>query len=328
MSAEGAGRALCLDVRGLNVAYPGVAGPIEVVRDASFEVVEGQCLGIVGESGSGKSQSCLALMGLLPRQARVGGSIRFRGRELLADGAREARSLRGRELAMVFQDPISALTPHLRIGTQLGEVLRRHLGTNAAEARTRAALMLTHVGIDHPEQRLRQYPHQLSGGMRQRVMIAMACLCGPALLLADEPTTALDAAVQAQVIALLRSMRTELGMAMVLVTHDLALLSGLADRIVVMYAGRVVESASAAELFARPLHPYTAGLLACVPRWTDAPPSRFASIPGVPPGPGAVGGGCAFAPRCTRAAARCLQSRPELAPRADGRCVACHFPHA
>lgn len=318
----------CLEVNGLCITYPGAGGPIEVVRDVRFSLTETRCLGIVGESGSGKSQSCLSVMGLLPRHAHVTGSIRFRGHELLGNAAPRMQEFRGRDIAMIFQDSMSSLTPHLRVGTQLCEVLQRHFPLARAEAQERAARMLERVGIDQVGQRLRQFPHQLSGGMRQRVMIAMACLCRPGLLLADEPTTALDAAVQAQVMDLLRSLRAEFGMAVVLVTHDLSLLLDMADCIAVMYAGRIVEMAGARELYGQPAHPYTAGLLACVPRGTGVAAARFPTIPGQPPAPGAVLPGCEFAPRCPRARARCQQFRPVLMPCGEGRQVACHFPHA
>lgn len=318
----------CLEVEGLCITYPGSGGMIEAVRDVCLSLAEAECLGIVGESGSGKSQTCLSIMGLLARPAQVKGRIRFRGHELTGQAASRMRQIRGRDMAMIFQDSMGGLTPHLRIGTQLGEVLQGHFPIGRKEAQAQSARMLERVGIDRVGQRLRQYPHQLSGGMRQRVMIAMACMCRPGLLLADEPTTALDAPVQAQVLDLLRSLRAEIGMAIVLVTHDLSLLAGLADRIAVMYAGRVVELAGAQDLYAQPAHPYTAGLLACVPRGSSIPVDRFPSIPGNPPAPGTMVPGCDFAPRCARAQARCHQIRPTLMPSGGGRKVACHFPHA
>ena len=227
---------------------------------------------------------------------------------------------------MVFQDPMTSLTPHLRIGEQLAEVLNQHAQVDAAAARQRALRMLERVQITRAESRLRQYPHELSGGMRQRIMIAMACLCRPSLLIADEPTTALDTTVQAQVLSLLQSMRQELGTAVALITHDFALLAGMADRILVMYAGRIVEEAASSELFDAPLHPYSAGLLACVPRWSDARLPRLPSIAGQPPETRSTAPGCAFAPRCNRAQSLCLQQRPDLVVRSGSRRVACHFP--
>ncbi len=324
VSAEPSGA--CLEVRNLSIGYgtPGTAG---VAIDIDLQVNEGECLGVVGESGSGKSQTCLAVMGLLPPEAQVSGSVRFRGHELLGTDAARLRAVRGRDMSMVFQDPMTSLTPHLRIGAQLSEVLRTHLQLSAPQAQARAVEMLERVHIDDAPRRMRQYPHELSGGMRQRVMLAMGCLCRPSLLIADEPTTALDATVQAQVMALLHALRADMHMALMLVTHDFALLAGMADRVIVMYAGRIVESAAAGELFSRPLHPYTHGLLACVPRWPGGRLERLPSIAGQPPHAGAHPSGCAFAPRCPRAAARCGEQRPALRPATQGRLVACHFPH-
>jgi oligopeptide transport system ATP-binding protein len=316
----------CLEVRGLSIHY-GAPRRRAVAAGIDFHVGEGECLGIVGESGSGKSQTCLAIMDLLPREARVTGSARLRARELLSGAAAGAKALRGRELAMVFQDPMTSLTPHMRIGTQLTEVLHSHLGLNAADARARAIAMLEKVRIADPAGCMRRFPHELSGGMRQRVMIAMACLCRPALLIADEPTTALDATVQAQVLGLLRELRAEFGMALLLVTHDFALLAGMADRVIVMYAGCIVECAPAPSLFTHPLHPYARGLIDCVPRWPGSRLERLPSIAGQPPAATDILPGCAFAPRCSRAGARCTAESPALRQRGDGRLVACHFPH-
>jgi len=316
----------CLEVQDLCIRY-GSPGRRAAAEDVGFQVRDGECLGIVGESGSGKSQTCLAILDLLPREARVTGSARFRGQDLLGAGAAGAKALRGRDVAMVFQDPMTSLTPHLRIGTQLTELLRTHVRLDAADAQARALAMLEKVRIDDPSRCLRQFPHELSGGMRQRVMIAMACLCQPSLLIADEPTTALDATVQAQVLMLLRSLRADLGMALLLVTHDFALLAGMAERVIVMYAGRIIECAPAAALFARPLHPYTRGLIDCVPRWPGTRLERLPSIAGQPPSADERLPGCAFAPRCSRAGARCTAERPVLQGREEGRSVACHFPH-
>jgi oligopeptide transport system ATP-binding protein len=318
--------ASCLEVRSLSIHY-GAQGRRAAAADIGFHVREGECVGIVGESGSGKSQTCLAIMDLLPREARVAGSARFRGQELLGGDAAGAKAVRGRDVAMVFQDPMTSLTPHLRIGTQLTEVLRTHLELKAADAQARAIAMLEKVRLGDPAGCMRRFPHELSGGMRQRVMIAMACLCRPSLLIADEPTTALDATVQAQVLGLLRELRAEFGMALLLVTHDFALLAGMADRVIVMYAGRIIECAPAPSLFEHPLHPYTRGLIDCVPRWPGSRLERLPSIAGQPPAATDVLPGCAFAPRCSRAGPRCTAESPALLQREEGRLVACHFPH-
>ncbi|MFO1465224.1 MAG: ABC transporter ATP-binding protein [Steroidobacteraceae bacterium] len=328
MPAEG-GSSACLEVHGLGISYPGAGGWLAVLEDVSFELQAGECVGLVGESGSGKSQACLALMGLLPGAARVQGSVHLRGQPWtpgICATTGGAVPVRGRDIAMVFQDPMSSLTPHLRIGTQLREVLRWHLRLDDVRAREAAAAMLGQVGIEDPADCLRRFPHELSGGMRQRVMIAMACQCRPAVLLADEPTTALDVTVQAQVLNVLRGLRADLRTAMLFVTHDLALLSGFADRVLVLYAGRIVEEAPAAGLFAHPHHPYTVGLLACSPRWSSRPGDRLPTIAGHPPRPAERGAGCAFAPRCARATERCVQQRPALQPTREGGRVACHFP--
>jgi oligopeptide transport system ATP-binding protein len=319
-------RADCLQVDALTVSFGGGANTIAAVKEVSFRIAATECVGIVGESGSGKTQLFTAIMGLLPQHARTTGSVRFQGRELLGIDTNTLNQFRGREMSMVFQDPMTSLTPHLRIGEQLAEVLNQHEHFDAAAARQRALQMLERVQITRAESRLRQYPHELSGGMRQRIMIAMACLCRPSLLIADEPTTALDTTVQAQVLSLLQSMRQELGTAVALITHDFALLAGLADRVLVMYAGRVVEEAAATELFDAPLHPYSAGLLSCVPRWSDARLPRLPSIPGQPPEARLAVTGCAFAPRCSRVQSLCQQQRPELSTHAGTRRVACHFP--
>jgi len=315
----------CLEVQNLSVRYDSNA---PAVNDVSFRVQEGECLGVVGESGSGKTQVFMAVMGLLTNRARIEGSARFNDTDLLRLAAADLNRWRGAQIAMIFQDPMTALTPHLTIGAQLREVLSTHAPRlNAAQANQQVLAMLERVRIPQGEKRLRQYPHELSGGMRQRALIAMACLCRPQLLIADEPTTALDMTVQAEVLSLLQSMRRETGTAVALITHDLALLAGVADRVIVMYSGRIVELANAADLFGRPLHPYSHGLLQCLPRWSGGRLSRLPSIPGVPPGPAQEAAGCAFAPRCPRARPVCIEQRPSLAARAGGREVACHFPH-
>ena len=296
------------------------------VREVSLTVALGECLGIVGESGSGKSQIFLAAMGLLAANARASGSARFIGTELLSAPRATLNAVRGSRLTMVFQDPQSALTPHLKIGVQMAEVLVRHRGLSWRDAEAAALAMLRRVKIADPERRLRQYPHELSGGMRQRVLIVISLLCEPDRLIADEPTTALDVTVQAQVLELLCAMRQEFRMGVVLISHDFAVVAGLADRIIVMYAGRVVESAPTAQLFARPRHPYTSALIQCAPALAGAPPERMPTLAGQPPNPELKIDGCAFAPRCANATARCRLERPLLHSVGAAAQLACHHP--
>jgi oligopeptide transport system ATP-binding protein len=330
---------LCIDALSVRFAQGGAT--VAAVEQVSLDVARGECVGIVGESGSGKTQTFLAALGLLAANAAAEGSVTFDGEELLATGRPRLNRLRGARLAMIFQDPMSALTPHLTIGTQMAEVVVQHAGVSWAEARARSASMLARVGVAEPARRLRQYPHELSGGLRQRVMIGMSLMCGPELVIADEPTTALDVTVQAQIIELLRALREQFGMALVLISHDLAVVAGLADRIVVMYAGRIVERAPARQIFQIPRHPYTAELLKCVPSVWGPRRERLPTLAGQPPRPGESPAGCAFAPRCPRAAERCFTERPLLevgappaappaalpaAPPAAAHAVACHFP--
>jgi oligopeptide transport system ATP-binding protein len=323
-----------LSVDELTVRFAHRTGTLEAVAGASLRIEPGECVGIVGESGSGKTQLFLAAMGLLRGHAKVSGSIRFAGNELLGAKAAALNRVRGSKLTMIFQDPMTSLTPHLRIGTQLAEVLVCHLGVSWSEARSAAVRMLEHVRIPDPKRRLKQYPYELSGGMRQRVMLAMSLLCKPDLLIADEPTTALDVTLQAQIMELLRAARGETGMALVLISHDLGVIAGLADRILVMYAGRIVENAAADELLRRPRHPYTAELLKCVPSLSGPRLARMPTLPGQPPQPGEVLQACPFAPRCPRAAERCRVEPPVLAvaagaanaTNAANAYVACHFP--
>jgi oligopeptide transport system ATP-binding protein len=314
-----------LSVDDLTIRFTHRTGTLEALAGASLQIEPQECLGVVGESGSGKTQLFLAAMGLLTGRAKVSGSIRFEGAELLGATAAAINRVRGSKLTMIFQDPMTSLTPHLRIGTQLAEVLVCHSGLSWAEAREAAGRMLERVRMPDPKRRLSQYPYELSGGMRQRVMLGMSLLCKPDLLIADEPTTALDVTLQAQIIELLRAARAETGMALVLISHDLGVIAGLADRILVMYAGRIVENAAAEELLRQPRHPYTAELLKCVPRLTGPRLARMPTLAGQPPQPGEVLQACAFAPRCPRAADRCRVERPALAG-ASNRQVACHFP--
>ncbi len=305
-----------LEVRNLRVGFATARGWAQAVESFSVSVDEGEAVAIVGESGSGKSVSALAIAGLLPRPpARIEtGEVLFGGRDLLRMPERELRMLRGRELGFVFQDPSTSLHPLMSVGEQLEEALLVHERLSRAEARARALAALAEVGIAEPDERLAAFPHQLSGGMRQRVMIAMALICRPKLLIADEPTTALDVTVQAQLIELLRKLQRERGMAILIVTHDLALVSGFASRTQVMYAGSVVESGFTSELIAHPAHPYTAALLRSVPALDDALDARFGGIAGTPPDPTQPLPGCAFAPRCAHAVAACRERRPKLSP--------------
>jgi peptide/nickel transport system ATP-binding protein len=316
-----------LRVRDLSVRFRSRAATTYAVNGISFDLRPGETLGIVGESGSGKSVSALAILGILPRTADVEGEVSYAGRDLLSMSRGDLRGIRGSELAMVFQDPMTSLNPVLPVGRQLTETLRRHLGMDRGEARAEAVSLLDRVGIPSAKDRIGDFPHQFSGGMRQRVMIAIAISCRPRVLFADEPTTALDVTIQAQILDLLRTLVAEEDMAMVLVTHDLGVVAGTCERTHVMYAGRFVETAPTAELFARPSHPYTVGLLRSVPR-LDRGNRRLVPVPGVPRDQTAPLEGCAFAPRCAYASDRSWAELPELEPLAgspDHR-VACFNP--
>jgi peptide/nickel transport system ATP-binding protein len=300
---------------------------VVAVDGVSLTVEASSTVGIVGESGCGKSVTSLAVMGLLPRRGvEVSGSVRFRGEELLGRSESWLASIRGRELAMVFQDPMTSLNPVLTIGRQITEVLERHKSLEGAAARAEAARLLTAVGIPDGLRRLRQYPHQLSGGMRQRVMIAIALACQPVMLIADEPTTALDVTIQAQILELLRRLVIDSSSALVLITHDLGVIAGTAEVVHVMYAGRIVESASRRELFARPRHPYTAGLLASVPRLDQPRSDALHPIAGSPRDTLPWSSGCAFAPRCPRRLPACTDGAPALAPDGFGHDLRCINP--
>jgi oligopeptide/dipeptide ABC transporter ATP-binding protein len=305
-----------LEVQDLSVAF----GETRAVDGISFALAEGETLGLVGESGCGKSTTALALMGLL-HGASLEGAARFGTQDLLRLDEASLRRIRGAEIAMIFQDPGTALHPLIRVGDQVSEVLRQHLGLSGAEARVRALDLFRKVGIGAPEQRLRAYPHELSGGMCQRVMIAAAIACSPRLLLADEPTTALDVTVQAQILELIRTVSGEAGMAVILITHDLGVVAGMTDRVAVMYAGRIVETAPTEQLFAAPAHPYSQGLLGSVPKLDSGWDEDLPTIPGnVQTAAGAVG--CRFAPRCPLASDIC-RKEPSLTPVADGHLVSC-----
>jgi len=319
-----------LAVRDLTVRFATRRGPVSAVRGVSFDVPAGRSLGIVGESGSGKSQTCYAIMGLLPGNATVGGSVRVDGEELV--GAPRARldALRGRRMGLVFQDPMTALTPHMTVGAQLCEILGHHEGSGRDDARRRALEIMERVRITDPQRRFDMYPFELSGGMRQRIVIAAALVLRPALLIADEPTTALDVTVQAEVLRTFRAVVEHTGTSLVLVTHDLGVVAGACDEVAVMYAGRIVERADTVTLFREPAHPYTRALLACRPRLDDPHTPRLRTIEGLPPSlAGDSEAGCAFAPRCPHAGPRCRAERPALLERrrADGgtTLVACHL---
>jgi oligopeptide transport system ATP-binding protein len=304
-----------LEVKNLRVRFDTPRGRLQAVDEFSLELESGMTVALVGESGSGKSVASQAILGLVPSPPGVveTGEVLFAGENLLSATPQRLREIRGREIAIVFQDPLSALHPLLPIGLQLSEVLEVHLGLSRREARPRCAKALGEVGLSDPESRLDAYPHELSGGMRQRVLIAMALLCKPKVLIADEPTTALDATVQVQILELLRKLQHEHGTAILFVSHDLGLVARVAERVQVMYAGRVVETADAAELFARPMHPYTLGLLRSVPKLSHSDEVRLESIPGSAPDLTRPCRGCAFAPRCSFVTKRCSEERPLLA---------------
>lgn len=307
-----------LSVRDLKTQFSTPEGTVQAVNGVSFEVTAGETLGIVGESGSGKSVTMLSLLGLIasPPGRVTGGTAHFDGVDLLQLSERSLRDIRGRRIGLVFQDPMTALNPVLTVGRQLTEGLRRHLKLDRDAAHQRAIAWLDRVGIPSGAERLGQYPHQFSGGMRQRLAIAMALACEPDLLIADEPTTALDVTVQAQIVELVQELQRDLGMATLWITHDLALLAGLADRVVVMYAGQVVEVAQRDDLYRAPRHPYTIGLLNSLPR-LDRPRDRLIAIPGFPPDLIAYPQGCPFAARCPVARDRCHQERPPLETKSD-----------
>ncbi len=310
-----------LSVRDLLVRFRTHEGTVHAVNGVSFDLAEGETLGLVGESGSGKSVTNLAIMRLLPKPAgRIeGGSVVFDGQDLLRLDESEMRDLRGKETAMIFQDPMTSLNPVLTIEEQMVETIRAHRKVSTASARDRAIELLGMVGIPKPETRLRSFPHQFSGGMRQRVMIAMALALEPKLLIADEPTTALDVTIQAQVLELLRDLTERSGTAVILITHDLGVVAGMTQRLNVMYAGYVVETGTTADIFARPSHPYTVGLLHSIPRLDEAQPEELVPIEGAPPDQRRAPVGCLFAPRCAWRLAICWQEMPPLAPPSDGR---------
>jgi len=315
-----------LEVRNLQVRFATPDGEVSAVNDVSFDVNAGECVGIVGESGSGKSQLFMAIMGLLARNGRALGSAKYRDTELLGMPVDRLNKIRGSKLAMIFQDSMTSLTPHLKIGRQMTEVLIEHKGMTEAEARGKALDMLELVRIPEAARRLNQYPHELSGGMRQRVMIAMALLCEPELLIADEPTTALDVTVQAQILELMADLKQATRAAIVLITHDLGVVAGLCDRVQVMYGGRFMETGTVREIFYQPQHPYTNGLLASMPRLTEDRRQALYAIPGQPPNLQRLPAGCPFQERCDFVHQRCMDELPVLRPvGAPGVMKACHL---
>jgi len=316
--------ALLLDVQELKTTFMTAGGLVRAVDGVSWDVNAGETVALVGESGCGKSVSALSIMGLVATPAgRVeSGRILFKGRDLLALGEPEMNAIRGREIAMVFQEPMTSLNPVLTIGRQLTEGLEIHLKMTPEQAQARAVELLGLVGIADPQRRLAQYPHHFSGGMRQRMMIAMALACDPSLILADEPTTALDVTIQAQILELMQSLSKRLGVAMLIITHNLGVVARYADRVNVMYAGRIIERATAAELYANPRHPYTLGLLRSVPRLDEPRRARLDPIDGQPPDLSRLPPGCAFAPRCSFRVARCEAEAPSLETAGSGGHVA------
>ncbi|MEK5031290.1 ABC transporter ATP-binding protein [Paenibacillus sp. FSL R7-0302] len=313
-----------LEVSGLCTEFQTAAGTIRAVDGISLSVRKGETLGIVGESGCGKSITSLSIMQLLPKRiSRIAsGQIRFEGKDMLEMSMNEVRNIRGNRIAMIFQEPMTSLNPVFKIGRQISESARYHLKLSKKEAAERAVEMLRKVGIPRPEKIAQQYAHQLSGGMRQRVMIAMAMVCNPQLLIADEPTTALDVTIQAQILDLMRDLQKNEGMSILMITHDLGVVAEMCDRVVIMYAGQIVEETDVATLYSQPLHPYTQGLLASLPQLAGDE-DRLSSIPGQVPNPANLPPGCRFAPRCPVAVDRCREQLPELLEVQPGHTCRC-----
>jgi oligopeptide transport system ATP-binding protein len=314
-----------LDVTGLNTRFDTPEGEVKAVSDVGFSMAEGEVIGVVGESGSGKSQVFLTILGLLAANGRATGSARFRGVELLGLKADALNRIRGSRIAMIFQDSMTSLNPYLRISRQMTEVLVTHRGMSEADARAAAVALLERVRIPEAARRIDMYPHEFSGGMRQRVMIAMALLCEPDLLIADEPTTALDVTIQAQILDLMRELKRGSNTAIVLITHALGVVAGLCDRVLVMYGGRIVEDAPVRQIFYEPQHPYTQGLLRSTPRLDEAKTEELRTIPGQPPNLQRLPPGCAFHERCAWRLERCRIEAPALRETGIGRRKACHL---
>jgi peptide/nickel transport system ATP-binding protein len=319
-----------LEVENLQTHFATPDGVVRAVEGVSFHVEAGETVAIVGESGCGKSVTSMSILRLIAEPpGKINGHIRFEGRDLLSLSEPEMRDIRGNAISMIFQEPMTSLNPVLTVGKQIGETVQLHQGMNANDAEKKAVEMLTLVGIPAPARRVKEYPHQLSGGMRQRVMIAMALACNPRLLIADEPTTALDVTIQAQILDLMRDLKTRLGSAIMLITHDLGVVAEMAERVIVMYAGRKVEEASVNEIFAHPLHPYTRGLLGAVPKLGSSLDhggrERLAEIPGLVPSLRQRIVGCPFAGRCDMVTDLCRQVAPAIELKADGHLAACHY---
>jgi oligopeptide/dipeptide ABC transporter ATP-binding protein len=317
-----------IQVKNLRTSFFTPEGELRAIDGVSFEIAESKTLGLVGESGCGKSVTSLSIMRLIPSPPGkiVGGEIFYKGRDLLKLGNEEMRKIRGNEISMIFQEPMTSLNPVFTVGNQIGEAIRLHQGLGKKETRAKTIEMLRLVKIADPASRIDNYPHQMSGGMRQRVMIAMALSCNPSLLIADEPTTALDVTIQAQILELIKELQQKMGMALLLITHDLGVVAERADQVAIMYAGKIVERASAQAIFARPLHPYTVGLLNSLPGTGAKKKKRLEAIPGMVPSPLSLPSGCRFRDRCPNAQRVCAETEPQLVELEPGHTVACYFP--
>jgi len=318
-----------LEIQDLSVSFFTYAGEVKAVDGVSFHLDEGEAIGIVGESGCGKSVTVQTVMRLIPMPPGkiTGGKIKFQGADLVRKSEREMEHIRGKDISMIFQDPITSLNPVLTIGLQLTEVLVRHEGLGGREAREKAVRLMELVGIPNPDSRLKQYPHQFSGGMRQRAMIAMALACSPKLLIADEPTTALDVTIQAQILELMKDLKDKISTSIILITHDLGIVAGLCSRIIVMYAGKIVEGGTVSDIYENPQHPYTWGLLKSIPRLDAGKKLRLIPIPGTPPDLLSPPKGCRFAPRCTYSMRICLEQQPTPTFLQGEHQVACWLQH-
>lgn len=314
-----------LSIRDLNVRFATPEGAVAAVNGINFDIEQGECVGIVGESGSGKSQTFMAVMGLLAANGKATGSVKFKGQEIIGMKPDKLNKIRGSKMTMIFQDPMTSLTPHLKISRQLTEVLVQHKGMNERQARLRALQMLDQVKIPDAKRRLDQYPHEFSGGMRQRVMIAMALICEPELLIADEPTTALDVTVQAQILELIQELRAQGNMSIIMITHDLGVVAGLCNRVNVMYAGEFCETGSVDDIFHDAQHPYARGLVGSIPRLDKPGEERLTAIRGQPPNLQHLPAGCTFQERCDYVFDRCIAERPKLLPFTETRAKSCHL---